>query len=86
MNRPTAGLDPFARRCIAAGAMLMLARRDPRCVRRAPAAKAGSPRGSSRATRLACTYQLLHALGLVLVGLVAPGDAGRDAAALVGAR
>ena len=25
MNRSTAGLDPFARRCIAAGAMLMLA-------------------------------------------------------------
>jgi uncharacterized membrane protein YgdD (TMEM256/DUF423 family) len=69
MNRSIAGLDPFARRCIAAGAMLMLA-----------GVILGAFGAHLLESRLAAlqlasyhtgvTYQLLHALGLVLVGLV----------------
>jgi uncharacterized membrane protein YgdD (TMEM256/DUF423 family) len=69
MNRSTAGLDPFARRCIAAGAMLMLAG----VILGAFGAHLLEGRLAARqlaSYQTGVTYQLLHALGLVLVGLV----------------
>jgi uncharacterized membrane protein YgdD (TMEM256/DUF423 family) len=69
MNRSTAGLDPFARRCIAAGAMLMLAG----VILGAFGAHLLEGRVAARqlaSYQTGVTYQLLHALGLVLVGLV----------------
>ena len=69
MNRSTTGLDPFARRCIATGAILMFAGVI------LGAFGAHLLEGRLVAQQLASyhtgvTYQLLHALGLVLVGLV----------------
>jgi len=69
MNRSIAGLDPFARRCIAAGAMLMLAG----VILGAFGAHLLESRLAARqlaSYHTGVTYQLLHALGLVLVGLV----------------
>ena len=69
MNRSTAGLDPFARRCIAAGALLMLAG----VILGAFGAHLLEGRLAARqlaSYQTGVTYQLLHALGLVLVGLV----------------
>ena len=69
MNRSIAGLDPFARRCIAAGAMLMLAG----VILGAFGAHLLESRLAARqlaSYQTGVTYQLLHALGLVLVGLV----------------
>lgn len=69
MNRSTAGLDPFARRCIAAGAILMLAG----VILGAFGAHLLEGRLAVRqltSYHTGVTYQLLHALGLVLVGLV----------------
>jgi uncharacterized membrane protein YgdD (TMEM256/DUF423 family) len=73
MNRSTAGLDPFARRCIATGAILMLAG----VILGAFGAHLLESRLAARqlaSYQTGVTYQLLHALGLVLVGLV--GQAG----------
>jgi uncharacterized membrane protein YgdD (TMEM256/DUF423 family) len=69
MNRSTAVLDPFARRCIAAGALLMLAG----VILGAFGAHLLEGRLAARqlaSYQTGVTYQLLHALGLVLVGLV----------------
>jgi uncharacterized membrane protein YgdD (TMEM256/DUF423 family) len=69
MNRSTTGLDPFARRCIATGAMLMLAG----VILGAFGAHLLESRLAARqlvSYQTGVTYQLLHALGLVLVGLV----------------
>ena len=69
MNRSTAGLDPFARRCIAAGAILMLAG----VILGAFGAHLLESRLAARqlaSYHTGVTYQMLHALGLVLVGLV----------------
>ncbi len=73
MNRSTTGLDPFARRCIATGAILMLAG----VILGAFGAHLLESRLAARqlaSYQTGVTYQLLHALGLVLVGLV--GQAG----------
>ena len=69
MNRSAAGLDPFARRCIATGAILMLAG----VILGAFGAHLLESRLAARqlaSYHTGVTYQLLHALGLVLVGLV----------------
>ena len=69
MNRSTAGLDPFARRCIATGAILMLAG----VILGAFGAHLLESRLAARqlaSYHTGVTYHLLHALGLVLVGLV----------------
>ena len=69
MNRSTTGLDPFARRCIATGAILMLAG----VILGAFGAHLLESRLAARqlaSYQTGVTYQLLHALGLVLVGLV----------------
>jgi uncharacterized membrane protein YgdD (TMEM256/DUF423 family) len=69
MNRSTTGLDPFARRCIATGAILMLAG----VILGAFGAHLLESRLAARqlaSYHTGVTYQLLHALGLVLVGLV----------------
>jgi uncharacterized membrane protein YgdD (TMEM256/DUF423 family) len=69
MIRSTAGLDPFVRRCIATGAILMLAG----VILGAFGAHLLESRLAPRqlaSYHTGVTYQLLHALGLVLVGLV----------------
>jgi uncharacterized membrane protein YgdD (TMEM256/DUF423 family) len=69
MNRSTTSLDPFARRCIATGALLMLAG----VILGAFGAHLLESRLVARqlaSYHTGVTYQLLHALGLVLVGLV----------------
>ena len=69
MNRSTTGLDPFARRCIATGAILMLVG----VILGAFGAHLLESRLAARhlsSYQTGVTYQLLHALGLVLVGLV----------------
>jgi uncharacterized membrane protein YgdD (TMEM256/DUF423 family) len=69
MNRSTTGLDPFVRRCIATGAILMLAG----VILGAFGAHLLESRLAARqlaSYHTGVTYQLLHALGLVLVGLV----------------
>ena len=69
MNRSTTSLDPFARRCIATGALLMLAG----VILGAFGAHLLEGRLAARqlaSYQTGVTYQLLHALGLVLVGLV----------------
>ena len=69
MNRSTTGLDPFARRFIAAGAVLMLAG----VILGAFGAHLLESRLTARqlaSYQTGVTYQLLHALGLLLVGLV----------------
>jgi uncharacterized membrane protein YgdD (TMEM256/DUF423 family) len=69
MNRSIDSLDPFARRCIATGAILMLAG----VILGAFGAHLLESRLAARqlaSYHTGVTYQLLHALGLVLVGLV----------------
>jgi uncharacterized membrane protein YgdD (TMEM256/DUF423 family) len=69
MNRSTTSLDPFARRCIAMGAILMLAG----VILGAFGAHLLESRLAARqlaSYHTGVTYQLLHALGLVLVGLL----------------
>jgi uncharacterized membrane protein YgdD (TMEM256/DUF423 family) len=69
MNRSTISLDPFARRCIATGALLMLAG----VILGAFGAHLLESRLAARqlaSYHTGVTYQLLHALGLVLVGLL----------------
>jgi uncharacterized membrane protein YgdD (TMEM256/DUF423 family) len=69
MIRSTASLDTFARRCIATGAILMLVG----VILGAFGAHLLESRLAARqlaSYHTGVTYQLLHALGLVLVGLV----------------
>jgi uncharacterized membrane protein YgdD (TMEM256/DUF423 family) len=70
MSDPNRGLDPFARRCIAAGALLMLAG----VILGAFGAHLLEARLAPRqlaSYQTGVLYQLLHSIGLVVVGLVA---------------
>lgn len=64
------GLDPFARRCIAAGAILMLAGVILGAFGTHLLEARLAPRQFS-SYQTAVLYQLLHAIGLILVGLLA---------------
>jgi uncharacterized membrane protein YgdD (TMEM256/DUF423 family) len=70
MSTPAAGLERFARRCIAVGAVLMLAG----VILGAFGThllEARLPPRQFSSYQTAVLYQLLHALGLVLAGLIA---------------